>query len=232
MDKLKVVTVLRSGGEYDQTHVYAVKAMVDEHVTLPHTFICYSDVPIDGVNVYSLQYSWPGWYAKMEIYREPGPVLYLDLDTIILNNLDALLREAMKHTFIVLRDFYRGCMEPGVGCRGMTTGDKSIGSGLMFWNGDQSDIYNTYARNPVALYGGDQILLERMFKARSFEPSFWQDITDEIVSYKAHVLRQSIDLKTVKVVCFHGAPRPWDQQLLGYFPESPKGRLKGYDRNE
>lgn len=207
---LKIITVLRSSPEYNAEKVKAVQAMCAKHITIPYEFICLSDIDIEGVKVEKLKYSWPGWYAKMEMYQIEGPCLYLDLDTSIIGNIDAILKKAMKKEFVILRDFYRGAKNP-----------RAMGSGLMFWSGDLSFIYELYRPNPIKIPGGDQIILEKIFNHEKspYKVTFWQDFTDGVCSYKVHI-RDKGDIVEPhqKIVCFHGKPRPWNQTVVPYFP--------------
>ena len=59
--------------------------------------------------------------------------------------------------------------------------------------------------------GGDQAYIEHHMKDKV---TYWQDITDGVVSFKADVLPNGLD--TAKVVIFHGKPRPWEQTRVVY----------------
>ena len=205
---LRVITVLRSGPEYNAEKVLAVHAMVERNLTIPHEFICLSDVEILGVKTIPLKHNWPGWYAKMEIYRPDlpeGPKLYLDLDTSIVSNMDSVLEAAgaCGKPFVILRDFYRGAVNP-----------LSMGSGFMYWNTDMSFLYEWYVKNPVQIRGGDQVILEQLLNVKAV--AFWQDITESVCSFKVHIRPLNQILPKYSVVCFHGKPRPWEQTLVPY----------------
>ncbi|RUX36943.1 hypothetical protein EOA33_35205, partial [Mesorhizobium sp. M4A.F.Ca.ET.050.02.1.1] len=83
-----VACVLRSGGEYAPRHVARLLDQVTEH--LPGAkFRCFSDINVPGVEVIPLRYGWPGWWAKMELFRPelPDDWLFFDLDTSIIGSL-------------------------------------------------------------------------------------------------------------------------------------------------
>lgn len=199
---LIVLTVLRSSDEYTPEKVQIVKGMVERNLTIPHEFICLSDVEIPGVKTIPLVHNWKGWYAKMELFRPDlpkGPKLYLDLDTAIVSNMDSVVEGAASSgkPFVILRDFYRGVIEPF-----------SMGSGFMYWNMDYSHIFTWYQKNPIEIRGGDQVILERLLNPKSV--GFWQDITEKVCSFKVHVKPLGYVDPKYSVVCFHGKPRPWD----------------------
>ena len=205
---LNVITVLRSSAEYTPEKVLIVQSMVRQNLTIPHEFICLSDVEIPGVKTIPLKHKWKGWYAKMEIYRNDlpeGPRLYLDLDTAIVSNMDSVVEAAgaCGKPFVILRDFYRGQINP-----------YSMGSGFMYWNADFSFIYDSYVKNPIEIQGGDQVILQRLVNFRVV--AFWQDITEGVCSFKVHVRPLGYVEPKYAVVCFHGKPRPWEQTIVPY----------------
>ena len=74
---LTVACVLRSGGAYGPQHVAGLQAQV-AHWLPRASFVCLSDVPVPCERI-ALQSAWPGWWAKMELFRHlTGRTLYLD----------------------------------------------------------------------------------------------------------------------------------------------------------
>jgi hypothetical protein len=199
-----VATVLKSGGEYNESHVAKLKAMIDKYV--PHDlFVCLTDMKPD-CRIIDLQHGWPGWWSKMELFKLCGPVLYFDLDTIILKNMADILRIVRGKKFVILRDFYRGFQNP-----------KAMQSSVMYWEGDMSPIYTGFKwryadplRVPEDIHG-DQKYLEQVVN----NAEYWQDFTSGIVSYKCDVLTRGASGKDVCIV-FHGKPRPWQQKIISY----------------
>lgn len=200
---LTVACVLRDGGEYHAGHVQALAERVDRHLTLPHRFVCLTDTLVTGIDVVMLEHDWPGWWAKIELFRPglfDGPVLYLDLDTIPVRNMDEI---AVGHTFTVLRNFW---VEPG---------HERIGSGLMAWNTDLSAIYEAFRRDPSVR---DQYVEKQAWGDQGFVQQWawkadrWQvKHPGKVVSYKMHC-GEGIP-QGAAVVCFHGQPRPWATRL-------------------
>jgi hypothetical protein len=192
----KVVCVLKSGGEYKPEHVYRLKKMVDDYIGLP--FYCLSDRALD-CSYLPMAENWPGWWSKMELFRLRPPVLYFDLDTII-RATPTFLDTVRGKDFVIMRDVYRG-----------KRNHLAMQSSMMYWSIDMTWLYDRYKENPeIKDPGGDQVYIERNVKAEYF-----QDFTDEVVSYKAEICKRG-PLPTDKVVIFHGQPRPWEQNILAY----------------
>ena len=91
MEKRRVLTVLRSGGEFLPEHVQALQRQVAKHAPTA-TFQCLTDLTIPGIDCIQLKQTWPGWWAKLEMFREDigGDFLFTDLDNVVLGPLDDL----------------------------------------------------------------------------------------------------------------------------------------------
>lgn len=174
-----VACVLRSGGPYTPEYVRRLKDGVDANLS-GHTFVCLSDcnVPCERI---PLETDWPGWWAKIEVLKLPGPVLYLDLDTVITGDLSEIT--AYPHRFTMLADFMHD----------------RLASGVMAWNGDWSHLYRDY--DPTRNYPGhgDQGYIAGKVKAERFQDLF----PGQIVSRKKGPRNPN-----ERIVCFHGHPRP------------------------
>lgn len=191
---MRVLTVLRSGGEYRPEHVERLAAQVEKH-NPGLEFACLSDVAVPGW--IKARHDWPGWWCKMEAFRLPGPILYMDLDTSVVGDLTPLLD--VPERFTVLRDFNYPARE--------------MGSGVMAWRGDTSGLYLLFAEDPArhmaenqtARWWGDQGFIERNTASRAY----WQDVAPgAVVSWKKHC-GHGIPAGA-RVVAFHGKPRPWE----------------------
>jgi len=183
----KIVCVLRSGGVYTPEYVTRLRDGVAANMQSAYKFVCLSDVQIESVNTIALKTDWPGWWAKLEMFRLNGPCLYFDLDTIITGDITPLANLCYQHNMIMLRDFgYKGKGVEGA-------------SGVMGWSGDMSYLTNRY--DPQKTYPG---LGDQGYIATQCHPVYWQDIAPgRIVSRKLHR-----DRKGASVVCYHGQPRP------------------------
>lgn len=85
----QVLTVLRSGGEYRPWHVQVLQQQIKQWAP-DAKFQCLSDVDVPGVDCIPLKHDWPGWWAKIELFRLGGGFLYTDLDNVFLGPIDEL----------------------------------------------------------------------------------------------------------------------------------------------
>lgn len=188
---LTVATVLRSGAEYSPEWAHRLRRQVNEHLGAPHNFVCLTDMEVPGVETRELVHDFPGYWSKMELYREglfDGRVIYLDLDTLVIGDIAPLAE--YDGAFAALRDF----------------GDPRIqASGILLLDG----------RDPPPLYR--MALEERPRMRRNARTDLWwnrhlkADVIQDIVppgfiqSYKMHGLEDGPN--GASVVCFHGTPR-------------------------
>lgn len=202
---LTVACVLKSGGEFRRAHVRELKASVEAHLTVPHRFVCLSDLSGDGYDTIALPHDWRGWFSKISMFKPgmfDGPVFYADLDTRVVANIDDIV---LGHRFTVLANFWKA---------------GQIGSGLMAWDTtkvDLSPIYRRFLVNPVAFMGeystrdkwGDQAFIA----ANSpIAPQFWQrQHPGRVVSFRKHCTAGVP--AGASVVCYGGQARPWNTQL-------------------
>jgi len=136
----------------------------------------------------------------MEIFEEPGPCLYLDLDTII-RAPTQILSDLKGVGFATLEDFYR----PG-----------HLGSGIMYWESDLKLIYKIFAKNAKFYMDGNTMGDQQYLEQRSgVLHEYIQNFTQDICSYKVDVLKGTTKQNN-PIVCFHGNPRPWEQERIPY----------------
>lgn len=218
---LVVACVLRSGGIYDVEWVRKLRDGVARNLTLPHWFVCLSDidVPVYRCERIQLTNNWPGWWSKLEMFRPglfDGPVLYFDLDTVVVGSLDAIA--AHSHRFTMAHEFYR----PVLLC-----------STAMAWNGDYSFLYESFAADPGRLMKhydhelpkrrsewriGDQAFIEDEFARFGEKPDTFRDLFGErsIASYKVHGCEAAPPMDAA-TIAFHGKPKPCDLKT-GWVP--------------
>lgn len=203
---LTVACVLKSGGIYDADWVTKLKRGVRRHLSIPHKFVCLSDVDIPMSRI-PLVNNWPGWWSKIELFRPgifSGPVLYLDLDTVIVGSLKEIAE--YPHTFTTAHEFYR----PDQVC-----------STAMAWNGEFG-IYEAFAKNSDFYmnkydgknlrstgYIGDQAFIEHHLKSNGVKVEMFKDLfgPKSVASYKVHRCFAAPP-KGASIVAFHGRPKP------------------------
>ena len=221
---MKIVTVLKTGKDFDREYVERIA----ESVPACFEFVCLSDDP--SVPGYiPLKYDYPTWWSKMEMFRPniiSDDIFYLDLDSIIVDDLSEELRAFDGFTnIIMLSDFYR---------------PEKLASGVMFVPSKfRRRIWNEWIkRNPTAImseYRGDQDFIGELVDG---EASVFDEVfPDWICSYKAHIAKtypkhvtpQEIDPSKSKIVCFHGKPRPRDVDWRLNFERTTNSGQTGTD---
>ena len=129
----------------------------------------------------------------MDLFKEEGPLLYMDLDTTVVDGLEPLLKVAER--FVIGQNW--------------NYPDK-LASGVMAWKENMSHLYEEFSENPQKYMneypGGDQDFI----KDRVVSPTFWDDLLpNHVQSYKCHVRRNGIH-PDCRIVAFHGRLKPWN----------------------
>lgn len=197
---MKIVTVLRSSQEYKKDYVHTIHDQCLKYASNSE-FICISDDP-DVPGYVPMKHNWPKWWGKIEAFTIEGPVLFLDLDTVIVDDIDYLDDVIRQREFMCLRDFYKNPRMV-----------RTVASGIMTWKGDMSYVYKKFLEDPEGYM--EKCITERWFGDGGFiemtvdNPIYLQDvIPGAIVSYKAHC-KNGVP-KGADIVAFHGKPRPWE----------------------
>ena len=197
---MRILTVLKSGGEYKPAHVLALKAQCAKYA--PNAaFMCLTDMDVSGVETAPLLHKWPGWWSKLEMFRPDvtGDFVYMDLDTVIVGPLDGL---AGVSQLAMLRDAYRDGKRAKEGLQS---------SVMVLPENERSLIWNEFIVNPALAMafnraGGDQRFLEHFWLNRATR---LQDLLPgQIVSWKVDCKLEQVP-PNARVVFFHGQPRPW-----------------------
>lgn len=198
---MKIVTVLRTSDTYKRKYAEMLHSQCQQFAP-GIEFVCISDDLLVPGYV-KMEHEWPRWWPKIEIFKIPGPVLYLDLDTIVARDVTPMIDAAKNHEFVGIRDFYKD--------RRM---ERTLGSGVMYWSGDMRYLYDEFVKNPEkhmaecsnTRWWGDQGFIEKHVKQKT---AYWQDIApNHLVSWKVHC-RNGIP-PSATIVAFHGKPKPWE----------------------
>lgn len=207
---MKFVCVLKRGGDYTPEYVHKLFSMISRNYTGDFSFICMTDELTEKVQiqdprfcVLKLEYNYPGWWSKFEIFKIFGKVIYFDLDTVILKSIDELANNVMtlkKNEFIGLKTFNpRKELNP----------ELKFNSGIMGWNGDCSFILSNFDYPSMAQsekYDGDEGWIGELLRLKERTIYYWQDLVPGIYGYKRHCLRRVPS--DTKIVCFYKHPRP------------------------
>jgi hypothetical protein len=209
MNDISIVCVLRSGGEYSFYHVYVLKNMVKRNLYCRYPFICLTDfIPpknypydLSGIDFVPFEHNWPGWWAKMEAFR-PGlgeRILYLDLDVCLIRNCDDLIN--LTGNFLLLRD----------------PGNLTINTAVELYDHSAVQwIYDGFCADAwmhMKEFVSDQQYLQSKVDQALLSPEFIEDyLPDQVVSYKKQWRSGDCNKKNVRMIYFHGNPRPWQAE--------------------
>ena len=191
------VTCVQVGnyGGCGERYVRALKAMVRKNLTLPHSFYCVTDAPVEGVKCIAADPDLKGWWQKLYLFREglfdEERALFFDLDTFIVRNIDELA--SYDGDLAMLGDFWVSNM---------------IASGVMAWNTKKTGyLWEKYVEQgkPQPNDGslGDRWWIQQNCHTCDILQHYFPDA---FVSYKSSCV-EAVP-RTASVCCFHGHPRP------------------------
>lgn len=195
---ITVMCVLKSGGAYDSEWVAKLKRGVERNLSVPHRFVCLSDVAVPCERI-PLTHDWPGWWSKVECFAPSlitGKTLYLDLDTILTGPLEPFTD--LPYDFAMLRNFHDNEM---------------VGSGVMWFKERAPEgVYERFIQGPERIM--DHYQKVKLGSYRGDQAFIWDALGREVNkiesptlrSYKVHC-RNGLPEGT-SIVCFHGRPRP------------------------
>ena len=168
------------------------------------TFVCYTDDDSNlsgNVTTRPLKEGIKGWWNKLYLFKKgefasDERVIYFDLDTVITGALDDIIE--YNGDFALLRDFYHPRFAPG----------------MMLWRGGYGhEIWDCYekAGYPTDLPLGDLDWINNWINENDITPDVIQSLfKKQVGSFKIEA-RYDIP-KGMRVVCFHGLPRPHEVQ--------------------
>lgn len=201
---LTVACVHKRGGVYDGgDYVQRLASSVRRHLTAPHRFVCLTDEKrrIKGVETIPLRHGWPGFWSKIELYRPGlfgGPVLYLDLDTVVCGPLDAIA--ATPEAVVACWDLQHGWLN----------------SSFLLWRVDLSCVYEAMLADPDGMMRrydtgplwGDQGLLQETLTQRRIGWRWVQEAHPETVWWHPVGMRDKPAPPGVSLALWYGHPKP------------------------
>lgn len=138
---------------YNPSYVQKLKNMVERNLSIPHKFVCLSNTEVPTERI-PLTDNLPGYWSKLELFK-PGQfdngdkVLYLDLDTIILQNIDRLVEYSEKLTAV-----------PNINQMRLKEGKQLYSfcnsSVMTFYPGEYDYLYNEFYSGVLDHIWGDQ----------------------------------------------------------------------------
>jgi|TARA_Y100000310_G_scaffold155220_1_gene154696 lipopolysaccharide biosynthesis glycosyltransferase len=186
------------GNKYSLEYVTKLHNMVKENLTLDHQFICLTDKPhlhkIEGIQFIQAPVAIIDSWCKLSLFVPQledsfqGKALYLDLDVVITNKLDKIVKEADTKKFTIIDDWWR----------------PTYNSSIMIWEmGKWNKIYTKFKPSDMVRLKGDQDLISEVLDES--EVNTFGKI--DVQSYKANKLAEKFNPQT-KIVVFHGKPKP------------------------
>lgn len=189
---------VKHGTKYGPEFVNILHDMVIRNLfpTEDADFVCFTEDASglsENIVVRGLPPDVKGWWCKLALFANGtfptgDRVIYMDLDTVLLNPLEGFTEYAGK--FAICRDF-------------MGSG---VNSSVMLWQaGWGSFIWDDWIKaGQPDLPGGDQEWIERNVIGHDIIQDIWPG---SVISYKMDCLLRYPPKDTV-VVCFHGEPKP------------------------
>jgi hypothetical protein len=213
------------GTAYDWTYVERLHNMVRRNITGDVRWHVYTEAERE-VPAHMIKHAlidWPkirgpkrGWWYKMQLfnpYFHTGNIMYFDLDTVIVGNLD-WIRNIDPTKFWAIRDFRY------LQRRRSTT----FNSSMMWFNVERhSYVWQEFDRHNVdevtRRYPGDQDFItanvrvehQRLFPEHLFQSYRWQALDGgfDFRSRKFHKPRSGVTISPdASVLVFHGSPKP------------------------
>lgn len=213
------VVCFKWGTEFSADYVNNLFHSVKRNTTLDINFICYTDDPT-GIECETREFiePLPHWWYIIGLFNPKhgftDKVVYMDLDTIILGNIDHIL--SVDEPFVTLRDYYRP--------KGLQTAyiawEPSWGAFIWERLAERFPTERSYEKL-LTFTGGTNRFLEESVGLGTDVPRLQDFVPGECVSYKVHIRdkRESCDFNKVKIVFFHGKPRPHDVKDLDWMQE-------------
>lgn len=228
---MKEIALVCAGDKFDpNVHVKQIYENLHKHCTdFRLTVFTDRNINLPGVRTIALpDWNLLGprqlWWYKIYMFAQHewyGPVLYMDLDTIIINGIDKFWDYEIDK-FCICQDFNRQFI------RDYAVSNSSI---MRFDPSKYHDIYEQFIQNPqkvIRQYRGDQDYITAYFKER--EDKVWWP-REWAMSYKWEILHGGsrvggLDVKypddyyqpeekyvvpdQCSIVVFHGKPDPYD----------------------
>jgi hypothetical protein len=202
--------------EYGPHHVQWLRDQFAAKLSAPHQFICLTDMEIPGVETRPLLDNLPGWWSKMELFRDFTDAAYVDLDTVVLG-------DASEHLF---------CGHKFTMAAHMTK-RHGVNSSVMAWKGDYHFLYEKFIADKnrfmkefvvTGRWGDQDFIKENLTAMRGPIDKFSHRYPDFIASYRHDILNRGVPVRIggrrrirlrsgwerePHIVAFHGSPKPY-----------------------
>lgn len=211
------------GSYYDWNYVDKLRNMLQRHCSLPVTMHVYTEAhrPVPEPFVKHILEDWnlsgrQAWWYKIQLFNAQhyqGPLLYLDLDTVIIDNIDWIW-QLDSQKFWIIRDFSY-LYKPHT---------RTLNSSVMWWDTTKfADLYRCFKSQKlhtvVKSFQGDQNWITEHIPVNDYRV-FDQD---RVVSWRWQCVDGGYEFKTrtytqpgtgtcppknASILVFHGNPKP------------------------
>jgi len=189
---MEIMCVLKSGGCYTPEYVDKLFNSISRNTTTEFSFTCLTDVQWSSTYIcIPLLHDWEGWWSKIEAFNYTN-VLYIDLDTVIVDNIDKLL--SLPSLLNGNEIFMMKAANP----------NRSFTTSIMAWN-DMRYVYDNFLYPEDLSYQWDQYYVLSMLEYNKTRIRSIQNEVPGIHSYKREWLPNH-PLNSC-IVWFHGKPR-------------------------
>ncbi len=218
----RVVLTMKWGKAYAADYVNVLYGGVKSHLAGDFRFVCLTDdttgirpevecIPIPDMGLPARGFTSGAWpkiaVFKPDLYGLQGRALFIDLDSMICDNLEPMFDHPGR--LIMIQEWKRPIdrIKPNPPLRGA--------SGVFaFTLGELADVHDKLAAEPerwLSEIQNDQRFMEHIITDRGFWPAAW------VQSFKRHVLpgpvlnrfmKPGLPPAGCKVLAFHGRPRP------------------------
>lgn len=213
---MRIICVYKTGGDYDHRYVVALRDGVRRYLGCEHTFLCLTDSPDlagkvqQDVQIEPLQYSWPGWWSKLELFRPDlmysQTTIYFDLDVLIKRNIEDFVKVCRKNTRpVMLRSAHP-----------IGKDNDWPSSSIMSWKGRAMNrVWFAWIKDPNENIKQTQLQTtnagqktDQGFIRHHVNPTFFQDqLTKEYVAFKVDYFNDPSVYDRVRILNWTGKPR-------------------------
>jgi hypothetical protein len=169
---------------YTVEYVTRLEAMVAKHLDRPYRFVCLTDRPwLVPAHLESIPMVWdrtqPGWWAKVRLFdpslKLTGRVLYLDLDTLIVDDLTPIVEYPADFALVPHAGTFNGREGRAV--------VKRFNSSVMTWQaGAQSALWSQWSPAVAARLWGDQDWIGEQARDAEAMPAAWFPRLSEVTT--------------------------------------------------
>jgi len=195
LQSIKILCVMKAGGCYTPQYVNNLYRAIGRHAgSIPFEFICLSDLEWSAdYKIIKLENNWDGWWPKIEMFKHAGPVLTMDLDTLIVDDITPLLELPLK------------CASNEIYMMKAPNPKRTFTTSIMAWNEDFTQVYDNFNYGRDIKYDWDQFyILHELEKTKTVIHPIQEEISG-IYSYKRQWIGK--DKTDTRIIWFHGRPR-------------------------